>query len=150
MWVKLDQVEETMVALTTDFHTVKNTGVFATFDSHGANPSFSFGDGGRLGRASRRTKHGFSTLERGVWYHIGGVLEGPNDITVYLNGEDNGGSYDGSATTLAYSDGPSSIGIRNATPNVPPIFFAGAIDELAIFSVALTPDEIWQLYTARQ
>jgi len=33
MWVQLDQVETTMASLTTDFHTERNTGGFATFDN---------------------------------------------------------------------------------------------------------------------
>ena len=126
MWVQLDQVETTMASLTTDFHTERNTGGFATFDNRGANAAFSFGDGGRLGQQSRRTKPGRTKLAPGVWYHVAGTIVGPDSITVYLNGENDGGRYDGSAESVVYSDGSANIGRRTVTPNAPPIYFSGA------------------------
>jgi len=147
MWVKLDQVKTTMASLTTDFHTERNTGVFATFDSRGANAAFSFGDGGRLGQQSRRTKHGSTKLAPGVWYHVAGTIVGPDRITVYLNGENDGGRYDGSAESVVYSDGSANIERRTATPNAPPIYFSGALDEVAIYDRVLSAHEIYLLYS---
>ncbi|GMQ81741.1 MAG: hypothetical protein BMS9Abin05_1176 [Rhodothermia bacterium] len=147
MWVKLGQVETTMASFTSDFHSERNTGVFATFGSRGANAAFSFGDGGRLGQQSRRTKHGSTKLAPGVWYHVAGTIVGPDSITVYLNGENDGGRYDGSAESVVYSDGSANIGRRTATPRARPIYFFGALDEFAVYDRVLSAREIRLLYT---
>jgi hypothetical protein len=47
---------------------------------------------------------------------------------------------------MEYVQGPVTIGRKVASVNNAPIYFKGSIDEIAIYSVALTPDEVEHLY----
>lgn len=148
-WVRLSQVESTSAAFTTNFSTEANTGIFLAFDSRGGNPSISLGDGGPPGSASRRTKHAENGFEADRWSHVVGVVEDWDEMTVYVDGSDGGGAYDGSARDLHYTGGPASLGRRVSTRNGPSIFFGGVIDELAIYGRALTLADVDQLFEGR-
>ena len=83
---------------------------------------------------------GNTTLSNGVWHHLTGVSDGSN-LIIYLNGS---------------SDGTSTISFTSATTNTSSLYFGqlyndtlrwnGRIDELAIFSRALTAAEIRHWY----
>lgn len=83
---------------------------------------------------------GNTTLSTGVWHHLTGVSDGSN-LTIYLNGA---------------SDGTSTISFTSATTNTSSLYFGqlyndtlrwnGRIDEVAIFSRALTAAEIRHWY----
>jgi Concanavalin A-like lectin/glucanases superfamily len=100
----------------------------------------SFGDG--LPNYSKYNKTGTTVLQPNVWYHVAAVLQGPGDIHLYINGQDDGGVVTGTGGNIAYSDGASQIGCRSG--NV--LFFEGCIDDVVLFDVALTPDQMFRLY----
>ena len=102
-----------------------------------------FGDGtGGASQAYRRSKFGASVLDTGRWYHVVGVVRGATDMDVYVDGVNDGGNYDGSGGSLAYSDGHSSIGYDDA----PRFHFDGLIDDVRIYDRALSAEEIQELY----
>jgi concanavalin A-like lectin/glucanase superfamily protein len=86
---------------------------------------------------SSRRLNGTTALQPGAWYHIAAVIQGPEDMKLYLNGQDDGGD-------IAYADGASEIGSRRGTA----LFLHGAIDDLRIYHCDLTPEEIISLATS--
>ena len=150
LWIRLDQVEGTTAVLTTSYDEVQNAGIFVSFSSNGGKPTFSVGNGGRPGFHSRRTLQAAEDLRPDKWYHIVGVIEGALDMKVYVDGQQSYGGYDGGGSKLAYAPGPVTLGRRVAHAERPPIYFKGALDELAIYNVALSPKEVRGLYEAAQ
>ena len=70
-----------------------------------------------------------------------GIVKGANDMEIYIDCENDGGSYLGSGGALNYLAQPGSIG-RKDIANLPTYYFDGAIDEFRYWSRAITEDEI--------
>lgn len=88
-----------------------------------------------------------TTLTTGTWYYISATYDGTN-IRLYINGSLVGGP------TAASGNGTSSgrsnafgIGAAHYDTNSNTNYFSGLIDDVSIFSRALTPDEISYLAT---
>ena len=67
-------------------------------------------------------------------------------MSVYVNGINDEGLLEGGATALIYSEGNGDLGRRGSGVNTDPIYFQGAIDDLAFYNRALTLEEIATLY----
>lgn len=102
-----------------------------------------YGDGGSPAASSRRSKISAISLQIGVWNHVVAVVRGPTDMSLYLNGVDVGGYYEGSGSAMAHSSDPFVVGLRRQTNT---IFFEGQIDELTVYARALTACEIRGIY----
>jgi hypothetical protein len=90
-----------------------------------------------------QNKIGTTEIPAGEWHHVPAVIRGDDDIELYVDGVDDGGSYAGSATTMGYVAGNASIG--RSMPVAPSSYFTGEIDEVAFYDRALSPAEIQQL-----
>lgn len=55
-----------------------------------------------------------------------------------------------SASKLHYVPGPVSFGRRVASIDAAPLYFSGALDELAIYGSDLTADAVLQLYSVSE
>ena len=146
-WIKVEQNETTASIFANSLDSLNNNGIFATFNSNGANPSFSIGDGNRLGRESRRTVHATPPLEVDRWYHIVGVYTTINEIEIYIDGMLVDTFVSGNADSLSTGPGPVTFGRRYGSPGQAPVFFTGALDEFAFYNRALTPQEVQRLFT---
>jgi hypothetical protein len=99
--------------------------------------NFLTGNGGSL----QNTTISGGTLTVDTWQHVACIRDGTT-CKIYLNGSEvatNNGSYSGGATTLNVKLGADNN--NNAGYG-----FGGAIDEVGIWSRALTSDEITKLY----
>ena len=105
-----------------------------------------YGDGGITCSESRRTKIGTTVLENNKWYHLAAVIRGPNDIDLYVNGINDEGSYSGSGSAINYNDEPGNIGRRDRDTILEPDYFHGFVDEIRLYSRALSETEIELLY----
>jgi hypothetical protein len=103
--------------------------------------SVGYGDGD-TGPVGRRSLHGTTILDFDTWHHVVGIIKGPTDMGIYINGINDGGTYSGTGGDIAYSDGPSYIGQDGSFEN----FFSGIIDEIKVFHGALTENEIIDLF----
>ena len=84
------------------------------------------------------------TVVANVWQHVAGVADG-SMLRVYLNGIEVGAApYDG---TIATGSG-EGLGIGDSVSQPSTIRFNGLLDELAIWNVALTPEQILSHYNA--
>lgn len=62
-----------------------------------------YGDGDPASTAARRTKTGTTTLAIGRHLHLAASMRGPTNMSLYIDGIDDGGSYGGSGGDLLYS-----------------------------------------------
>jgi hypothetical protein len=97
-------------------------------------------DGGGGGSSHRRGKIGTTVLAAGRWYHMAAVIRGQTDMNIYVDGADDGGTYNGTGGDLVYSSDNSYIG-RYSTQ-----YFNGVIDDVRVYDRALTAEEIGQIY----
>ena len=85
-----------------------------------------------------------TAIKTGQWYHIVGVINGPNS-KIYINGtlDEATGNVAVSSTSI-----PLTIGAAcsDTSCNNVSLFFNGLIDEVAIYSKALTASQIQHLY----
>lgn len=144
-WINLSSVSTatSQAIFYTDTHPVAST-------NHGIglgvlnsdNLFVSFGDGTSAWGNSYRYKAGETELEVDTWYHVVGVIRGATDMDLYINGENDGGTYGGNGGALAYSETNASIGSRGGSSN----FFHGTIDDVAFFGRALSETEVKHLH----
>ncbi len=104
-----------------------------------------FGDGSGSGGFGRRTKLGDTVLSLGVWHHVAAVIRGATDMTIYLAGVDDGGTYSGTGGAVAYSSEPALIGIAWEGGSK---WMDGQIDELKVYDRELTQSEIQAIVDA--
>ncbi len=139
-WIRFSQNNATLISL--DDLSSKYCGVWLNINLEN-HLSVAFGDGkGRGAPRYRRSKNGTTALGADTWYHAAVVVRSAKDMSIYLNGEDDGGSYSGTGGSLAYSSGSASIG----TAHFENKYFNGEIDDVRIYDRALSAEEIRQLY----
>jgi hypothetical protein len=95
-----------------------------------------YGDGGLPSQESRRSKHSESFLKLNQWIHVAGVVRGATDMSLFINGQDDGGAYSGTGDPLVHNEWPATIGGR----------FMGKLDEIRVYKRALSKGEIQTLY----
>src|SRR5690606_1082711 len=100
-----------------------------------------YGDGNCQGSNCRRTKISNSGLSSN-WHHVAAVIQGPNNIEIYIDGKNDGGTYSGSGGNLTYSNASGNIGLANISSG----FFAGKIDDVRIYNYALSAEQVKQVY----
>ena len=89
----------------------------------------SYGDGTSASPTGRGTKIGTTVLLPGRWYHVVGVIRGPQDMSIYINGQDDGGDYTGTSTQPIYYEGNEVlIGNNPAQTRA----FSGKIDDVPL------------------
>lgn len=105
--------------------------------------NMSFGDNAAFASSNRRSKNGTTALSINIWYHLSFVWRGSTDMSMYINGVDDGGSYDGYGGALNYgSNKPTRIAtFRNNYSDL-------KIAQMLIYDKGLTLDEILQNYQA--
>jgi hypothetical protein len=139
-WIKFLENNGTLISL--DDLSSKYRGVWLNVNVS-SHVTVAFGDGSGWGDASyRRAKTGTTELIPDTWYHVAGIVRGATDMSVYINGADDGGAYSGSGGALAYSSGNASIG----TGHYENICFDGMIDDVRLYDRALSGEEIEELY----
>ena len=105
---------------------VMNTGELAALVGDGQ-PNF-----------SSRYKIGESVLRPNSWYHVAAVIREIDDMSLYVNGRDDGGVIGGTGGAMVYADGSSQLGVRNNNA----FFFHGDMDDVGIYDRALSEEEI--------
>lgn len=137
-WVKINSASDSKIFASDQFDATK----YAGYDLGLASSKIccDYGDNGAPGAASRRTKVGTTILAAGQWYHLAAVIRGPTDMSLYVNGVDDGGTYSGTGSAVAYTTAPSKIGAGGTSG-----FFNGSIDEVLVYNRALSSSEIGTL-----
>ncbi len=113
--------------------------------------AFNFGDAsGTTTSDSRRGRGSRQPVKKYVWTHFAGVIRSWNDISIYVNGCDQGGSYSGNGEkNVRYKRNThGSIGRvdNSGAPGDPISTYIGAIDEFYMWDRALTQEDVDELY----
>jgi histone H3/H4 len=87
-----------------------------------------------------------SSMTTNEWIHLVGVYNGIGNTYLYINGNLTDSDYDAGKTTLITNDKSATIGYPYTRFN----YFNGAIDEVAIYNRALSPEEINAHYLAKR
>ena len=94
-WIKIAQNAGNFPAIvTTDAHQAASdahSGAYLVLNADGT-ISINYGDNTACGSTGRRTKNGSTALSIGQWYHVVGVIRGATDMSIYINGNDDGGT----------------------------------------------------------
>lgn len=145
-WVKFDVIDAFLgVVLTTDFATNEHSGVWMNLSSSGK-MVVNYGDAsGNTSSPNRRSKVGTTDLESDRWYHVVGVIRGTLDMDIYIDCENDNGTYSGTGSELAYTDAAGSIGRKDSDFTGPAHYFKGTLDDLRYWERALTEDEVLAL-----
>ncbi|MGB0423334.1 MAG: LamG domain-containing protein, partial [Flavobacteriales bacterium] len=141
-WLKIYTTNpQNNVFFTNDFALNNHSGMWINLSS--ANKLIvSVGDAsGSTGPNDRRSKQGETVLEINTWYHVVAVVNGFNDMQLYLNCENDGGTYSGSANSLGYTSAPGSVG-RKDIANVNTYHFSGVMDDFYYWNRVVTPEEM--------
>jgi hypothetical protein len=141
-WIKL---EDSLNLYNPVFSSQDNLPLYNGFDVNvnSGGIGFGYGDGrGENNSAYRRAK-GISASISGTWTHICGVISGPDDIKIYINGVEVAGDYQGTTTLPMASNFPTDVArIGQRTSNGGTYNFQGYIDEVRVWNRALTPSEV--------
>jgi hypothetical protein len=83
---------------------------------------------------------GTNSVNDGKWHQLAGVYDGES-LSLYVDGVPN-------TTSGAYwpVEGSMDFAAIGGAPDYPDRFFAGSVDEVAVFTNALTPAQIMQIY----
>ncbi|MBT1702695.1 hypothetical protein KK060_05350 [Fulvivirgaceae bacterium PWU20] len=141
-WVKLEDSNNIYNPV---FTSQDNAPLYNGFDvnTNVSGVGIGYGDGyGENNPAYRRGKTVNSSIY-GVWTHICGVVSGPNNIKLYINGKEVPGYYQGETQLPMASNFPNDIArIGQMTSNGVTYNFKGFIDEVKVWSRALSADEV--------
>ena len=143
-WVNTNSGAYERVIFRSDYQDDLYTGYWMSVTATGA-VTINYGSNGAPASGNRRTKTGATVLNPNQWYHVVGVIRGATDMSIYLNGVDDNGSYGGSGGALAYGSGPSVIGKHDNSNVGPPLYFTGTLDDVRVYNRALSLAEVQQL-----
>ena len=107
-----------------------------------------FGNGGSPGPGSRKTKVSANTVVKNVWTHVAAVVNSATDMTLYIDGVDAGGTYSGTATSMAHSvAGRMQVGYQTSAIT-PILYYHGGMDDIRVYDTTLTQEQVGTLVTA--
>lgn len=142
-WVKFDVIDGIKsVIATNDFATDSHSGAWINVSSNGAFTASIGNNTGNTSTPNRRGKTGTTILSPNVWYHLVAVITSPQDMDVYVDCRNDFGTYNGTASMMAYSSAPGSIGRKDSYYGGPASYFQGAMDDFRYWNRALTQEEV--------
>lgn len=125
-----------------NYNSTKYYGVIASTNSSGK-VYVHIGDGTGNTSASRRSKLGTTVLTAGQWWHVAVVYRGAGDITIYVNGSDDGGTYEGTGGAIAYTVTNTQVFGRAQQGTT---YSSQSLDNFVMYDRELTSGEISYIY----
>jgi hypothetical protein len=144
-WIKLKSSPNGSTIFTSDSLPSNYAGYLLKVDS-GNTIEVDYGNGGSAGAGSRQTKVSTGTVSLNAWHHVVAVIQGPTNMNIYIDGVNAGGSYSGTGGSLVYSGTTGGVGEGNVWNNTIGSFFPGIIDDMRVYSRALSVQEVQELY----
>lgn len=106
-----------------------------------------YGDGTVRNSSGRRVAQATVAYNSNQWVHVTGVVRGPTDMDIYVNGNSQTVSYNGSGGSMVTNTATGWIGgyiYNNATD-----YYAGEIEELSLWNSALTATDVRDLMCSK-
>ena len=143
-WIKIRSLLERNVIFRND--KVDDAGYRYGFKIEiGSDGSFStsFYSGYALSSTRRGKVTDSSIVNMDKWQHLVSVLLGPDNIKLFIDGENAQDHFHGTGTKVLYSDNDGMIGMIDSRGRH---VFSGSIDDIRVYNRALTEDEIKYIY----
>jgi hypothetical protein len=108
--------------------------------------SMSYASGGSTTSANRRTVESLAPIPTDRWLHVAATVRGPEDMTLYVNGNPISSAYSGTGGALLHTNNsPARIGaFRLIAANRP---WLGGIDDVRLYDCSLGAGEVAFLTT---
>ena len=136
--------EFTLFCSDSDINDIDNNGYGIWVTVYSDHISFSYGDGAGGGNSNRRACDANNlALLPNVWYNISGIINGPQDFKIYLDGQLQTSVYSGSGGGLSQNNFPFTLGAAGVEEDNFK-HYRGLIDNLQIWQTALSQSEIQQ------
>jgi hypothetical protein len=147
VWVNLSPSSSGNVGI---FDSQDNLNIYngITFIMSEQHMGISYGDGlGGNNSAFRRSKSATIQDTRGQWVNLTAIIKSASDMSLFLNGVNKGGVYEGSSINPLNSNSPNEVAkIGTWYSNNNTYFYKGQLDELRIWNRALSPTEVADIY----
>ncbi|MEC4049686.1 LamG-like jellyroll fold domain-containing protein [Flavobacterium sp. SUN046] len=146
-WVKYaNMYYQNQVIFNTSFENDRSSGVWFNSTSSSGCYAANYGDGSyAYTSATRRTYVSDTSINANIWHHVLVIVNGPDDMKIYIDCQEDGGYFSGSGGSLVYSITPGCIGRHDRDLALPPDYFKGYIDDFRYWNRALTVSEVGQL-----
>ncbi len=139
VWLKLDSYNGSRTLFCTNHTSAGYSGFSANISSTDVN--IGFGDGNCYASSCRRSASANISGHVGKWVHITGVFQGPSNLHIYVNGNQQVVSTSGSGNSQVHNaSGNGTIG--TGRPLATGRYYDGQMDELTFWDKALTQGEI--------
>lgn len=99
------------------------------------------------GSTGRKTKAGTTKMQLNRWYSVICVIRTPLDMSIYIDGVDDGGTYSGTASNLLYN--PALVGRLGNQAIAANWDYTGYLDDIRLYNRELSYDEIQSLAQSR-
>ncbi|OGJ87449.1 MAG: hypothetical protein A2487_21215 [Candidatus Raymondbacteria bacterium RifOxyC12_full_50_8] len=144
LWVKIEETDSSRSLLVTEDMGGRYYGTWMAITQSGQ-VTVNFGNGGTPSTGSRKSKVSADTVSRNIWTYVAAVVNNATDMTLYIDGVDAGGTYSGTATSMAHSvAGRMQIGYQTSAIT-PILYYHGGMDDIRVYDTALTQEQIGHL-----
>lgn len=146
-WIKYDSTSSfDRAVFNTSYEDDRSSGVYFNTQISTGRYAINYGDGTYAYISSARRSYVSSqVIDITSWHHVVAVIESGTNMDIYVDCNNQGGTYSGTGGPLVYSSTPGNIGRNDRNLGVPAEYFKGAIDDFRYWSRALTPDEVSNL-----
>ena len=138
VWIKEASIGESARLITSDCKWNRYYGFWVQLAADGR-LAVAYGDGGGRSSSDRRSRVTNEPLPFDSWVHVAAVVQGPQDMQIYVNGQEVAGTYSGSGGDMLHSGNELKIG-PDCTAGA--AAFPGAVKELRVYDRALELYEI--------
>lgn len=109
---------------------------------------FGYGTGtGDITSQNRRAVISDMETELNKWYHVVGIINGPNDFQLYIDGCEESFTYTGDENpVIAYNANDGFLGKLDNTNTAPSNDLIGSLDDFYFWNRSITEEEILYLY----
>lgn len=108
--------------------------------------AISCGNNSGGGSTGRKTLTGVTKLQLNRWYNVLFVIRTAVDMSIYIDGIEDGGTYSGTSTVLRYASQVGRLGNQGITSNWD---YTGYLDDVRLYNRALSLAEIQSLALSR-
>ena len=144
LWINREGADSARSLLATEDVGGQYFGTWMSISSSGQ-VQINFGNGGSPGPGSRKTKVSTSAVAKNIWTHVAAVVNSATDMTLYIDGVDAGGTYSGTATSMAHGvAGRMQFGYQTSAID-PILYYRGGMDDIRVYDTALTQEQIGRL-----
>ncbi|TMM31979.1 T9SS type B sorting domain-containing protein [Polaribacter aestuariivivens] len=141
-WIKYesDNVQDRVV-FNTSFKEDVNSGVYLTSQSSTGKLAVGYGDGSSSFTSSNRRGYlSNNVIKSNAWHQIHIVILSSNNIKVYLDCVETGGTYSGFGSKLSYSSNPGSLGRHDQNSSgIASYYFKGVLDDFKYYKGEIIP-----------